>query len=313
MKKSILIVKPLMPALRTALGELYDVHELYQAEDKTAYLQSIGGQIEVIASSAWSPISRDILRALPNLKMIANFGVGLDHIDLDFVREKKILLSYTPDVLNDAVADVALALILATARRITEAHSFVQAGKWPTSSFPLGKDLRQKTAGIVGLGRLGKAVAKRCEAFGMKIAYQGPRRKSEPYTYYESLRDLALASDFLILTLPGGKETYRVVNADILKCLGANGYLINVSRGSVVDESALIEALKTKIIAGAGLDVIENEPRPREDLLGICNLVLLPHIGSATEETRGAMKDLVLANLQAYFAGQPLLTPVDLQ
>jgi len=209
------------------------------------------------------------------------------------------------------VADTGLALLLAVTRRICEADRFVKSGQWPKSAFPFGVDLGQKTCGIVGLGCIGRAIAKRAEAFGMRIAYFGPRQKVDvPYDYYASLTDLASESNFLVLALPGGPDTYHMINEEVLAALGPAGYLINVARGSVLDEAALIRRLQAGQLAGAGLDVFEQEPLASSPLMTLDNVVLSPHLASATVETRHDMGEVVLHNLRAYFSKQPVLTPV---
>lgn len=255
-------------------------------------------------------VKEELIASLPHLEIISVFGVGYDGVPLAPCRARGIHVTNTPDVLTDDVADIASALVLMTSRLLGKAERFTRAGTWPGNVFPLAHALRGKTAGILGLGRIGKAIARRLEAHGMKIAYHGRQPQDVPFQYCSTLIELAQASDFLIAACPGGPNTKHLINAEVLAALGAKGTLINISRGSVVDEAALIHALKNDIIRGAGLDVFENEPHVPAELLGCENTVLLPHIGSATHETRRAMAQLVIDNLAAHFSSQPLLTAV---
>jgi lactate dehydrogenase-like 2-hydroxyacid dehydrogenase len=242
-------------------------------------------------------VKEELITSLPQLEIISVFGVGYDGVPLAPCRARGIHVTNTPDVLTDDVADIASALVLMTSRLLGKAERFTRAGTWPGNVFPLAHALRGKTAGILGLGRIGKAIARRLEAHGMKIAYHGRQPQDVPFQYCSTLIELA-------------PNTKHLISAEVLAALGAKGTLINISRGSVVDEAALIHALKNDIIRGAGLDVFENEPHVPAELLGCENTVLLPHIGSATHETRRAMAQLVIDNLAAHFSGQPLLTAV---
>lgn len=255
-------------------------------------------------------VKEELIASLPHLEIISVFGVGYDGVPLAPCRARGIHVTNTPDVLTDDVADIASALVLMTSRLLGKAERFTRAGTWPGNVFPLAYALRGKTAGILGLGRIGKAIARRLQAHGMKIAYHGRQPQDVPFQYCSTLIELAQASDFLIAACPGGPNTKHLINAEVLAALGAKGTVINISRGSVVDEAALIHALKNDIIRGAGLDVFENEPHVPAELLGCENTVLLPHIGSATHETRRAMAQLVIDNLAAHFSSQPLLTAV---
>lgn len=251
-----------------------------------------------------------MITALPGLEIISVFGVGYDGVPLPACQARGIRVTNTPDVLTDDVADIAVALVLMTSRRLGEAERHVRGGQWPSGAFPLAHALRGKTAGILGLGRIGKAIARRLEAFGMRIAYHGRSSQPVPFAFCASLIELAQVSDFLIVACPGGSGTRHLIDAEVLAALGAQGTLINIARGSVVDELALMQALESGGIRGAGLDVFENEPQVPERLLACPQAVVLPHLGSATHETRRAMAQLVIDNLAAHFAGQPLLTPV---
>lgn len=311
-KAHILIVSNFHPPTIKALDEQYQTHKLWEAKDSTgrqALLEEIAPHCTAMATFHFA--NAKMLNILTELKMIASFGVGTDGIDFGITNERNILVSNTPDVLNDEVADVALALILATQRQIVQADSFVRSGQWLQGQMPFGRGLAGKTLGIMGLGRIGEAIAERALACKMKIAYHNRNRKSVPYQYCENFTELAACSDILLNVLPSTPETAQIVNIDILQALGSEGTFINIGRGDTVDQAALIEALKNKVIANAGLDVYVNEPRIPEELIALPNVVLLPHIGSATFETRAAMGQLVIDNLQAFFSGKPLLTPVE--
>ena len=249
---------------------------------------------------------------LPSLEMVSIMGVGYDGVDVASALKRNIVVTHTPNVLNDEVADLAIGLMLSVARRIPQADQYVRSGRWGAEgAMPLARKVSGARLGIVGLGRIGQAIADRAAAFGMSIAYTA--RSAKPglaYTFYASALALAAEVDFLVVITPGGAGTFHMINADVLKALGPRGYLINVARGSVVDEAALVDALEKGVIAGAGLDVFEKEPHPLEALGKLDNVVLTPHMASATRETRQAMADLAVANLQAHFAGLPALTPV---
>ncbi len=255
-------------------------------------------------------VSESLLSSLPNLEIISVFGVGYDGVPIAHCQQRGIRVTNTPDVLTEDVADIATALVLMTSRRLAEAEKFTRAGSWRSGAFPLAHALREKTAGIVGLGRIGKAIAHRLTAHGLKIAYFGRQPQAVVYDYCDSLNELAQKADFLIVACPGGSGTRHLINAEVLGALGSEGTLINIARGSVVDEEALIVALNTGVIRGAGLDVFEHEPHVPAELTGSEKVVIFPHVGSATHETRQAMADLVLENIAAHFANLPLLTLV---
>ncbi len=255
-------------------------------------------------------VTETLLAALPQLEIVSVMGVGYDGVPLPLCRQRGIRVTNTPDVLTDDVADIATALVLMTSRRLGESEQYLRTGAWPQGAFPLAHALRGKVAGIFGLGRIGKAIAHRLEAHGLKIAYHGRQPQNVPWHYSSTLIELAQTADFLIVACPGGPETRHRVNAPVLEALGSEGTLINIARGSVVDEAALIQALENQTIRSAGLDVFEYEPEVPLALRNCRHAVLLPHIGSATHETRRAMAQLVIDNLTAHFTGQPLLTPV---
>lgn len=310
-KPDVLIVAPMFPATIETIDHEFSAHKLYQAQDRRALIASVADRVRGIATTGTVGAKAELIEALPKLEIIACFGVGYDGVDVDAARRHGVIVTNTPDVLTDCVADLTLSLLLAVARRICAADRYVRAGRWLQGPMPLASKVGGKTCGIVGLGRIGSAVAKRAEAFGMRIAYHGPRsKKNVPYRYYPSLTQLARDADYLVLTAPGGPETRHLVDAAVIDALGPEGTLINVARGSVVDEAALVDALKSGRLGAAGLDVYEHEPQVPETLMALENVVLLPHVGSATRETRAAMGELTVANLRAHFAGQPLPTRV---
>jgi lactate dehydrogenase-like 2-hydroxyacid dehydrogenase len=249
--------------------------------------------------------------ALPKLEIISNFGVGVDAIDLEAAKQRGIIVTNTPDVLNDCVADTAMALTVSVMRRFPQAEVYLRAGSWAgKGAYPLTVSLGGKTMGILGLGRIGEAIARRAQAFGMKIRYHNRRKKDVAYPYDPDPVALARNCDVLMVVTPGGAETEKLVNAKVLDALGPQGYLVNIARGSVVDEPVLLKYLQEKRIAGAGLDVFADEPRVPPGFFTLENAVLLPHVGSATTETRTAMGNLQVDNLLAHFAGRPVLTRV---
>jgi hydroxypyruvate reductase len=309
-KPEILVVAKLWPRYMQALQDAYIVHDRTHLQDP-AQFASIAPRIRGIAASGESKVGADLLAQLPALEMISVFGVGYDGVDVAAARARGVPVTNTPDVLTEEVADLGIALMLSIARRIPQADKFVRAGSWPSGPFPLARKVSGARLGIVGLGRIGQAIADRAAAFGMSIAYTTrTRRDDSPYTYYPSAAALAAEVDFLMVITPGGEGTRGLINAQVLAALGAKGYLINVARGSVVDQPALIHAVTTGVIAGAALDVFADEPNVPVELRECDNVVLTPHMASGTWETRGAMADLAFANLAAHFAGKPLLTPV---
>ena len=306
----VLVVAKLWPPMMESLRAAFQVHERTHETDPAAF-DAAAPRIRAIAASGESKVGRDLIARMPALEIISVFGVGYDGIDVAAARERGIHVTHTPNVLNDEVADLALALMLAVARRIPQADRYVRDGKWRQGPAPLARKLSGARLGIVGLGRIGNAIAKRAESFDMSIAYTSRKQKADSaYRYLPSAAALAAEVDFLVVITPGGAATRKLIDAEVLTALGPQGYLINVARGSVVDETALIAALQNGTIAGAGLDVFENEPNVPDALCALDNVVLTPHIGSATWQTRRAMADLSFGNLQAYFAGQPLLSPV---
>ena len=309
-KKPVLLqVLPLMPALERGLAERYTVHKLPPAgAEREAFLAARGGEFDGVVTSAQGGASSALIAALPKLRVISSFGVGLDQLDLQAASARGIPVGYTPDVLNDCVADIAFSLVLATGRRIPEADRFVRAGRWARKeAFPLGRQVSHAKLGIVGLGRIGRTVARRASGFDMEVRYHNRRPvEGVPWAYEPKLPDLARWADFLVVITAGGPATRHLIDAAVLDALGPQGYLVNVSRGTVVDEAALVRALKEQRIAGAGLDVFEREPNAPEELFTLDNVVLTPHIASSTVQTRQAMAQRVLDNLDAFFAGREM-------
>lgn len=312
MTKEILLVEPMMPAIEERLDAGYKVHRLYKADEKAA-IDAALGSIRAVVTGGGSGLSNEWIERLPSLGLIAINGVGTDKVDLAFARSRNVHVSTTPGVLTDDVADTGIALMLALLRHVALGDSFVREGKWgERQAFPLGISPKGKRIGVLGLGQIGKSLAKRAEAFGMEVHYwnRSPVVGTN-WVSHASPVELAESSDVLAVCVAANASTANIVNADVLAALGSKGYLINVARGTVVDEDALLAALNDGIIAGAGLDVFVNEPAIREAFFTAPNTVLMPHQGSATVETRIGMGELVLANLQAYFAGDVPPTKVN--
>ena len=307
----ILSVGPFYAPSFESLERDFTVHKLWQAKDRDALLAEIGGRCRGIQTGGGDGADANLMDALPKLEIISCFGVGVDAVDPDAAKQRGVIVTNTPDVLNECVADLAMGLTVATMRRISLGDRFVRAGSWLKGEFPLTQKVGGKTMGILGYGRIGKAIAKRAEAFGMRIVYHGRKPQADvSHKYYAKLVDMARDCDVLMVICPGGAATRHMVNAEVLKALGPEGTLINVARGSVVDEQALVKALADGSLGAAGLDVFESEPKVPEALFGMDQVVLQPHLGSATHDTRKAMGDLTVDNLRAHFAGKPALTPV---
>ena len=268
------------------------------------------GNFEAILIRSNTKLPKSLVMQLPSVRMVATCGVGYDNLPLDYLKERGIKASNTPGVLNDAVCELAIGMMFGLLRRIPEAHDFVQSTEWSKGLFHLTTTLAGKRVGIAGMGRIGQDLAERLLPFKVEIAYSGPNPKNLPYTYFNKVKDLAAACDVVFLACPATPDTEKMINAEVLEALGPKGYLINIARGSVVDEGALLYALQHKKIAGAALDVFENEPNPNASFLKLDNVLLTPHIGSATTETRVAMTNLAVDNLEAFFNQQPLLTEV---
>jgi len=310
MKNEIIITAQGHKGTLERLQNEFSAIKLWEAADRDAALKA-AAHIRALAHFGHSKVDARLMDALPKLELISNFGVGVDQIDLEAAKKRKILVTNTPDVLNDCVADCAMALVLNTLRKFPQSESYLRAGYWPTKGpYPLTTSVGGKTLGVLGLGRIGEAIARRAQAFGMKIRYHNRNKKNVPYAYDADLVTLAKNSDVLMIVTPGGAGTAKLVNARVLDALGPQGYVVNVARGSVVDELVLLKYLQEKKIAGAGLDVFEHEPKVPAEFYSLDNAVLFPHVASATMETRKAMGDLQVENLHLHFAGKPVKTPI---
>jgi len=295
------------------LQERYCVHDYHNAPDKPALLASVAMDVRCVVGTSHAQMPAALLNVLPNLAQISIYGMGYEKIDLAPLRSRQITLTNTPDVMVEDVADLGMTLILATVRRVIAADRFVRAGHCASQAMPFSHSVRGLTLGIAGLGRIGREIARRAEVFGMQIKYFNRRQRHDvPYDFVPTLQALAEQADVLLLCTPGGEATLHLVNADILAALGPQGTLINIGRGSLVDEQALVEALGNGTIAAAGLDVFADLAQPPAALFSLDNVVLSPRRGSATVESRSAMARLFVANVDAFFKGQPLLTPVTL-
>ena len=312
MKPVVLSFDQFAPFLTDPLNAHFDFHHAVNQND-TAALEKLAPETRAIVARGETILTREQMLRFPKLEIIAVNGVGYDGIDVAAARDLGIAVTHTPNVLTDDVADLAMALMLALSRRLIFADQHVRTQAWLKGAFPLNRKVSGSRLGIVGLGRIGKAIARRAEAFAMSIAYTDIARNVNPdvtYAFYPSPQALAREVDFLVVSAFGGPTTRGLINSEVLNALGPDGYLINIARGSVVDEPALIAALQEKRIAGAALDVFVDEPNVPAELFAMDNVVLTPHIASGTLQTRTAMADLAIANLLAHFSGQPLLTPV---
>ncbi|OLS96286.1 dehydrogenase [Pseudonocardia sp. CNS-004] len=293
--------------------ERFELLRLWEAPDPDALLAERGADVRGLAGGAHRRIDAALFDRLPNLEIVANFGVGYDSIDVDAATERGIVVTNTPGVLDDEVADTALALLLMTVRELGQAEQYLRTGRWASEGhYPL-TDLTMTglKLGILGLGRIGEAIARRAETFRMTVGYHNRTLKDVPYRYYPSLLEMARDVDTLVIVVPGNAATHHLVDAEVLAALGPDGVLVNVGRGTVVDEAALVDALKTRTIRAAGLDVFEDEPNVPRELIDLDNAVLLPHVGSATTPTRRAMGQLLVDNLTSWFADGRALSPVN--
>jgi hydroxypyruvate reductase len=301
------------PLLGPQLKAAFTLHERLHERDPAAF-EAVAPRIRAISASGESKLPAELIARLPALEIVSVMGVGYDGIDVAAAKARGVLVTHTPDVLNDDVADLAIGLMLCAARQLPQADRFVRDGRWPAGPMPLARKMSGARLGIVGMGRIGQAIALRAAAFGMSVAYTARSpRPALPYAYHATPAALAAQSDFLVVIVPGGAATRKLIDAEVLRALGqgaGRGILVNVARGSVVDEAALIDALEQGVIAGAGLDVFENEPNVPERLRALPQVVLAPHIGSATTATRQAMADLCFDNLRQHFAGGRPPTPV---
>ncbi|MDR6772988.1 2-hydroxyacid dehydrogenase [Azospirillum sp. BE72] len=311
MKPEILLVEPMMPAIEQALDAAYTVHRLSAATDRDRLVAELADRVRAVVTGGGTGVKNAVVDALPKLGIVAINGVGTDAVDLEHCRGRGVRVTNTPDVLTDDVADLAIGLLIAASRRMAVGDRFVRAGQWPTGKLPLARKVSGKRLGILGLGRIGEAIAKRAESFGMTIAYTNRKpRDGVSYRFVASPVDLARESDILVVAASAGPDSRNMVGRDLLDALGPDGILVNVARGSVVDEPELLAALTEGRLGGAGLDVFADEPNVPEGFYGLDNVVLQPHQASATVETRTAMGQLVLDNLDAFFAGRPLPTAV---
>ncbi len=311
MKPEIIITARGHAGTMATLQSEFTAHLLADAPDRASFLKQHATVVRGVASFGPMPVDGKFMDTLPKLEIISNFGVGVDAINLDDAKKRGIIVTNTPDVLNETVADTAFALVLNTVRRFPQSEQYLRAGNWASRGpYPLTTDAGGKVLGILGLGRIGEAIAKRALACGMQIRYHNRRRKDVPYPYDPDPVALAKNSDVLMVVTPGGPETAKLVNAKVLDALGPQGFLVNIARGSVIDEPVLLRYLQEKRIAGAGLDVFADEPRVPPEFFTLENAVLFPHVGSATVETRKAMGDLQIENLRLHFAGKPVKTRI---
>ena len=311
-RAELLLTVPMLPDAMAALDADFVLHRWWEADHADAFIDAVGARVEgLVTSGSFGRIDGALMDRLPRLQIVASLGVGYDNVDAAAAAARGVVVTNTPGVLDDEVADLTIGLLLATVRRIPQADRFVREGRWQAGAFPLSPTLRGRRIGIAGLGNIGKAIARRLEGFGVAIAYHGRSRQAGVgYDYHPTILSLAEAVDTLIVIVPGGDDTRHLIDARVLDALGPQGVLVNVSRGSVVDEPALVEALADGRILAAGLDVFADEPHVPAALLAMENVVLLPHVGSATRHTRAAMAGLLVDNLAGWFGGAGALTPV---
>jgi lactate dehydrogenase-like 2-hydroxyacid dehydrogenase len=314
-KPALLSTGPMMPLITDQIEAAFDVHWMNKSGDVDRLIREVGPSIEAVCTGSHTGVKTDeaLIARLPKLKIIANFGVGYDTIEVPAAAKRGVIITNTPDVLNEEVADTALGLLLMTVRELSRAETYMLAGRWPKEGdYRLTPgSLRDRKVGLMGFGRIGRAIARRLEAFQVPISYYARRRQPDvSYPHYSDLVAMARDVDTLIAILPGGPATQNIVNAEVLRALGSRGIFINMARGSVVDEPALLQALKDKTILSAGLDVFWNEPNVNPEFLTLDNAVVLPHVGSASVYTRDQMGQLVVDNLLAYRERKPPKTPV---
>ena len=314
----VLMPAPLPPLIQEALDRRFRVHRLYAAPDRDAMLKQVGPSVRAIATGVpiltqdvSAPVTGALMASLPALQIVANLGVGYDNIDAAWAGANGVIVTNTPDVLTEETADTAFGLLLNAARQFPRAERWLRQGEWLKGQFPPTASLRERTMGVLGLGRIGKAIARRAEAFGVKVIYHNRKPDpSAPYEYCGSLLEMARRCDILMIAAPGGPQTKNIVNREVIEALGPDGILVNIARGTLVDEAALIEALQQRRILTAALDVFADEPRVPAALMAMEHVVLLPHVGSASQHTRNAMSRLVVENLFAWADGNDVLTPV---
>lgn len=305
--QAILLIAPVPAALIDRLASGHTLHLLYQQDDAQAFLDACGDTITAVVTRGDIGVRNEVLQRLPHVGIIAVFGIGTDAIDLDYTRERNIAVTVTSGVLTSDVADMAMALMLAGARRLPQGDRFVRAGEWLNQAPVLGAQVSEKRIGIVGMGNIGQAIARRAAAFDMQVGYTSRQpRPALDYRWYDDVATLARHSDFLVIAASGGASTRGLISAEVLQAMPTHAWLINIARGSLVDQTALIQALRKGDIAGAALDVFEQEPQVPAELIALDNVILQPHVGSATHETRQKMADVVFANIAAFFNQQPL-------
>ncbi|SDY89630.1 Lactate dehydrogenase [Jannaschia faecimaris] len=310
-KVKLLQIGAITDRMRDALSDDFDIDILFDRDDRAGFLAAHGADYPTILTNGHWGVPDDVAAATPNLKVVSSYGVGYDAIDADAFAARGIKVAHTPDVLNDEVADTFVMLWLAVSRQLIPSDRHARSGKWETEgNFPLTRSVQNRRVGILGLGRIGQTIADRCEAFGAEIHYHSRSPKDVDYIYHDSAKSCAAAVEVLVAITPGGPSTKHMVNADVLEELGPDGFFINVARGSVCDEAALIKALQDGKIAGAGLDVFEEEPKIPDALKAMDNVVLTPHVASGTHETRQAMGDLVVTNLMQWLKDGSVQTPV---
>jgi lactate dehydrogenase-like 2-hydroxyacid dehydrogenase len=312
-KIDLLVYGPSKPIVDNGFSDRFVLHSFETNADLERLTPAIAEKIRGVAAT-FSSVRCDskMLARFPKLEIVSTFGVGYDHIDANYAREHNIVVTNTPDVLTEEVADLTLGLLIATLREFVKADRYVRSGLWSTQNFPLSVgSLRDRTVGMVGMGRIGQAIARRLEACRVPVVYHS-RKPADgvSHKHYPDLIEMAKAVDTLVVIVPGGPGTANMINADVMKALGPRGVIVNVARGSVIDETALVSALKSGTILAAGLDVFAKEPSVPDELRTMQNVVLLPHIGSASVVTRNAMDQLVVDNLKVWFSGKPPLTPV---
>jgi lactate dehydrogenase-like 2-hydroxyacid dehydrogenase len=311
-KPEVMLIGPLKPVVVKGLDAICTVHRIATAQDRDAFIAAHSHVRAIACSDTRELIPGDLMARFPNLELVSSFGVGYDHMDVKWAAAHNVVLTNTPDVLTEEVADTALGLLLCTVREFPQAERYLRAGKWLERNYPLTKaTLRNRTVGMVGMGAIGQAIARRLAAFGVPVVYHTRKpRRDVSYLHCPSLIEMARAVDILMVIVPGGAGTANLINAEVLEALGPEGILINMARGSVVDEPALIKALQDKRIMAAGLDVFAKEPDVPQELIAMDNVVLFPHLGSASVYTREKMDQLVVDNIAAWAAGKPPLTPV---
>ncbi len=311
MKKTILAIQPLLHKEMAKLENKFNILRLWESNNpEQLIIDNSKDIVGVVSTYDCAGVSKRLMEGLPNLEIITQYGVGFDNIDISASQERGIIVTNTPDVVTNDTADLALFLVLALARRAVEADMFVRVGRWQSSIPYMGTSVSGKTIGIVGLGKIGSAIASRADAFNMKVIYHSRTKKDVSYQYYDNLKEMASDCDFLVIALAANDETNGLIDYRVLDALGSKGYLINIARGSIVNEGDLLISLSNKSIAGAGLDVFADEPNIAQEIIKMDNVVLSPHVGGGTLETRSKMGQIVIDNLNAYFDGKPLLTPI---